>query len=104
MTKQQFLEKMEVLQGQGFEVFKAMFNELEFEKEKSEKISIGSDLFKEITEQVAEEISGDATGLIGDYELEMYSNEVTLSDLTLSERGVRQIVVDVLERYFEVKS
>ena len=104
MTKQEFLERMEVLQGQGFEVFKAMFNELEFTEEKSQKISIGSELFKEITEQVAEEIAGDATGLISDYELELYSNEVSIGDLTLNERGVRQIVVEVMERYFEVKS
>lgn len=103
MTKQEFLERMESLQGQGWEVFKAMFNELEFEKEKSEKISIGSDVFKEIVEQVAEEVGGDAIGLIDDYELEMYSNEVSISDLTLSTRKLESIIEDVLERYFETK-
>jgi hypothetical protein len=103
MTKQEFLQRMEVMQGQGFEIFKAMFNELDFSEEKTEKISIGSDTFKDLVSTIAEEVGGDATDMIDDYELEMYSNEVSISDLTLSTRKLEQIIEDVLERYFETK-
>ena len=103
MTKSQFLAQMEVMQAQGFEMFKAIFNELELTEEKSEKISIGSDVFKDLVSTIAEEVGGDATDMIDDYELEMYSNEVTISDLTLSTRKIQNIVEEVLERYFETK-
>ena len=103
MTKSQFLAQMEVMQSQGFEMFKAIFNELELTEEKADKISIGSDVFKDLVSTIAEEVGGDATDMIDDYELEMYSNEVTISDLTLSTRKIQNIVEEVLERYFETK-
>ena len=103
MTKSQFLAQMEVMQAQGFEMFKAIFNELELTEEKADKISIGSDVFKDLVSTIAEEVGGDATDMIDDYELEMYSNEVTISDLTLSTRKIQNIVEEVLERYFETK-
>ncbi len=104
MTKSQFLAQMEVMQAQGFEMFKAIFNELDLTEEKADKISIGSELFKEIVEQVAEEIEGEGMDLVCDYDLEMHGNEVSLEGIDFSTRRIEEAVVSVLERYFEVKS
>lgn len=103
MTKSQFLAQMEVMQSQGFEMFKAIFNELELTEEKADKISIGSELFKELVEQIAEEVDDQGMDLVVDYDLEMSGNEVSLEGIDFSKRRIEEAVNDVLHRYFDIK-
>ncbi len=104
MTKQEFVQTIKDLQDQSWGIFETLVDQIDTtEATTSDKISIGSDTFKDLVSTIADEIGGDATDMIDDYELEMYSNEVSISDLTLSTRKLEQIIEDVLERYFETK-
>lgn len=65
-----------------------------------EKIQIDSNFFDEIVDQVASEINDLGRDLIENYELEMYSNEVTLEGVTLDYGEIEKSIKNVLERYF----
>lgn len=104
MTKSEFIQTIKSLQDQSWGVFEMLVNEIEAENAaQPTKVVISSELFKDLADSIASEIGGDATGLVDDYELEMYSNEVTISDITLSERKLNHLVAEVLERYFDTK-
>ena len=91
MKKEKFLE----LASQLFD----QTNELKEE----EKIQIESNHFDEIVDQIGSEINDLGRDLIENYELEMYSNEVTLESVTLDYGEIQGTIKNVLERYFEVK-
>lgn len=103
MTKSQFLAQMEVMQAQGFEMFKAIFNELDLTEEKADKISIGSDVLEDIVSTIAQEVESDGCDLISDYDLEMHGNEVSLEGIEYSTRRLEETIREVLERYFDTK-
>ena len=67
-----------------------------------EKIQIDSNFFDEIVDQVASEINDLGRDLIENYELEMYSNEVTLEGVTLDYGEIEKSIKNVLERYFKI--
>ena len=67
-----------------------------------EKIQIESNFFDEIVDQVASEINDLGRDLIENYELEMYSNEVTLEGVTLDYGEIEKSIKNVLERYFKI--
>lgn len=67
------------------------------------KITLDKNLFDEIVDQVSSEINDEGIDLIDDYELEMYSREVTLESVRFSMHYIESAVKNVLERYFEVK-
>jgi len=65
-----------------------------------EKIQIESNFFDEIVDQIGSEINDLGRDLIENYELEMYSNEVTLESVTLDYGEIEKTIKNVLERYF----
>jgi hypothetical protein len=65
-----------------------------------EKIQIESNFFDEIVDQIGSEINDLGRDLIENYELEMYSNEVTLESVTLDYGEIQKTIKNVLERYF----
>ena len=78
-----------------------MFDQINPQGEES-KISIDKSLFDEIVDQVGSEINDLGRDLIENYELEMYSNEVTLENVTLDYREIESSIKNVLERYFKI--
>lgn len=90
MKKEEFLE----LAGK-------VFDQINPQGEES-KISIDKNLFDEIVDQVGSEINDLGRDLIENYELEMYSNEVTLESVTLDYREIEGSIKNVLERYFKI--
>jgi hypothetical protein len=88
MKKEKFLE----LASQLFD----QTNELKEE----EKIQIETNHFDEIVDQIGSEINDLGRDLIENYELEMYSNEVTLESVTLDYGEIQKTIKNVLERYF----
>ena len=91
MKKDQFLE----LAGQLFDQTIPVVNE--------SKIALDKNVFDEIVDQVGSEINDLGRDLIENYELEMYSNEVTLENVDLDYGEIQKSIKNVLERYFEVK-
>lgn len=89
MKKEEFLE----LAGQLFDQTNSVVES---------KISIDKSLFDEIVDQVGSEINDLGRDLIENYELEMYSNEVTLESVTLDYREIEGSIKNVLERYFKI--
>jgi diketogulonate reductase-like aldo/keto reductase len=67
------------------------------------KITLDKNTWDEIVDQIGSEINDLGRDLIDGYKLEMYSNEVTLVDVTLNYREIQGTIKNVLERYFEVK-
>lgn len=67
------------------------------------KIVLDQDVFDEIQDQISSEIFESGMDLVEDYELEMYSNEVTLERVNFSLRRIEKTIKEVLEKYFEVK-
>ena len=88
MKKDQFLE----LAGQLFDQVNPSENQ--------DKIVIDKNLFDEIVDQISSDINDEGTGLIDDYELEMYSREITLESVYYNIRHIEIVVKNVLERYF----
>ena len=78
-----------------------VFDQINPQGEES-KISIDKSLFDEIVDQVGSEINDLGRDLIENYELEMYSNEVTLENVTLDYREIESSIKNVLERYFKI--
>lgn len=91
MKKEEFLE----LAGQLFDQANPVVNE--------SKITLDKNLFDEIADQIASEIHDMGKDLIDDYELEMYSNEVTLESVDLNMHLIEKYIKMVLARYFEIK-
>jgi hypothetical protein len=69
----------------------------------TEKAVIGKNVYDELTDQIASELNDLGKDIVGDYELEMYSNEVTLYEINLDIDAIESAVKNVLDRYFEVK-
>ena len=90
MKKDQFLE----LAGQLFDQTNPVVEN---------KITLDRNLFNEIVDQVGSEINDLGRDLIENYELEMYSNEVTLESVDLDYGEIEKSIKNVLERYFEIK-
>ena len=65
-----------------------------------EKIQIESNFFDEIVDQIGSEINDLGRDLIENYQLEMYSNEVTLESVDLDYGEIEKSIKNVLERYF----
>ena len=91
MKKDQFLE----LAGQ-------LFDQVNPSNEQS-KITLDKNLFDEIVDQVSSEVFEEGIDLIDDYDLEIYSREVTLESIRLNLGYIENAVKNVLERYFEIK-
>lgn len=90
MKKEKFLE----LAGQLFDQTNLVVES---------KIALDKNVFDEIVDQVGSEINDLGRDLIENYELEMYSNEVTLENVDLDNGEIQKSIKNVLERYFEVK-
>ena len=90
MNKEQFLE----LAGQLFDQTTPVVNE--------EKIALDKDVFDEIVDQIGSEINDLGRDLIENYDLEMYSNEVTLESVDLDYGEIEGSIKNVLERYFKI--
>ena len=67
-----------------------------------EKIQIESNFFDEIVDQIGSEINDLGRDLIENYQLEMYSNEVTLESVDLDYGEIEGSIKNVLERYFKI--
>ena len=78
-----------------------VFDQINPQVEES-KISIDKNLFDEIVDQVGSEINDLGRDLIENYDLEMYSNEVTLESVTLDYKEIETSIKNVLGRYFKV--
>jgi hypothetical protein len=65
-----------------------------------EKIQIESNFFDEIVDQIGSEINDLGRDLVGDYDLELYGNEVTLESIRVDLALVEKIIKEVMERYF----
>ena len=78
-----------------------VFDQINPQGEES-KISIDKNLFDEIVDQVGSEINDLGRDLVENYELEMYSNEVTLEGVTLDYGEIEKSIKNVLERYFKI--
>lgn len=89
MKKEEFLE----LAGQLFDQTNSVVES---------KISIDKSLFDEIVDQVGSEINDLGRDLIENYQLEMYSNEVTLESVDLDYGEIEGSIKNVLERYFKI--
>ena len=64
------------------------------------KITLDKSTWDEIVDQIGSEINDLGRDLIENYELEMYSNEVTLEGVTLDYGEIQKTIKNVLERYF----
>ena len=64
------------------------------------KITLDKNVWDEIVDQIGSEINDLGRDLIENYELEMYSNEVTLEGVTLDYGEIQKTIKNVLERYF----
>ena len=64
------------------------------------KIVLEKNLFDEIVDQVGSELFEEGLSLVGDYDLELYGNEITLESVRLDIRVMEKIIKEVLERYF----
>ena len=91
MKKDQFLE----LAGQLFDQVNPSANQ--------DKIVLDKNLFDEIVDQISSEVYDEGMDLVDDYELEMYSREVTLERVDFNLGYIENAVKNVLERYFETK-
>ena len=91
MKKDQFLE----LAGQLFDQVNPSENQ--------DKIVLDKNLFDEIVDQIASEVHDEGMDLIDDYDLEIYSREVTLERVDFNLGYIENAVKNVLERYFETK-
>ena len=67
------------------------------------KIPLDKDIFDEIVDQISSEFNDQGNGLIEDYELEIYSREIEMTNVTFNFREIESVVKEVLERYFEKK-
>ena len=67
------------------------------------KVVLDKNLFDEIVDQVGSELFEEGLSLVGDYDLELYGNEITLESVRLDIRVMEKIIKEVLERYFETK-
>jgi len=67
------------------------------------KIPLDKDIFDEIADQISSEFNDQGNGLIEDYELEIYSREIEMTNVTFNFREIESVVKEVLERYFEKK-
>ena len=88
MKKEQFLE----LAGQLFDQTIPVVS--------TERTLLSKNTFDEIVDQIGSEINDLGRDLIENYELEMYSNEVTLESVTLDYGEIQKTIKNVLERYF----
>jgi hypothetical protein len=88
MKKEEFLE----LAGKMFDQISPVEND---------KIVLEKNLWEEIVDQISSEINDLGRDLVENYELEMYSNEVTLEDVTLDYGEITKTVGNVLGRYFK---
>ena len=79
-----------------------VFDQINPQGEES-KISIDKNLFDEIVDQVGSEINDLGRDIVDDYQLEMYSNEVTLESIEVDYKEIERSIKNVLERYFEIK-
>ena len=91
MKKDQFLE----LAGQLFDQVNPSANQ--------DKIVLDKNLFDEIVDQISSEVYDEGMDLVDDYELEIYSREVTLERVDFNLGYIENAVKNVLERYFETK-
>ena len=91
MKKEQFLE----LAGQLFDQVNPSANQ--------DKIVLDKNLFDEIVDQISSEVYDEGMDLVDDYELEIYSREVTLERVDFNLGYIENAVKNVLERYFETK-
>jgi len=92
MTKEEFLE----LASKTFDQINPVVNE-------ETKIPLDKDIFDEIADQISSEFNDQGNGLIEDYELEIYSREIEMTNVTFNFREIESVVKEVLERYFEKK-
>ena len=91
MKKDQFLE----LAGQLFDQTIPVVS--------TDRTLLSRNTFDEIVDQVGSEVNDMGRDLVENYELEMYSNEVTLESIDIDYRAVEKAVREVLGRYFEIK-
>lgn len=66
------------------------------------KIILDKNLFDEIVDQIGSEVNDLGRDLIENYQLEMYSNEVTLESVDLDYGEIEGSIKNVLERYFKI--
>lgn len=67
----------------------------------NDKIVLDKDLWEEIVDQISSEVNDLGRDLIENYELEMYSNEVTLESVDIDHGAIIKAVGEVLGRYFK---
>ena len=91
MKKEQFLE----LAGQLFDQTNSVVS--------TERTLLSKNTFDEIVDQIGSEVNDMGRDLVDGYELEMYSNEVTLESIEVDYRAVEKAVREILGRYFEIK-
>jgi hypothetical protein len=91
MKKDQFLE----LAGQLFDQTIPVAS--------TDRTLLSKNTFDEIVDQIGSEVNDMGRDLVDGYELEMYSNEVTLESIEVDYRAVEKAVREVLGRYFEIK-
>ena len=68
--------------------------------EEGTKIPLDQNIYAEIVDQISSEISDAGTGIISDYELEIYSREIELSSVEFNFRDIENAVRSVLNNYF----
>jgi hypothetical protein len=88
MKKEEFLE----LAGKVFDQISPVEND---------KIVLDKNVWEEIVDQISSEINDLGRDLVENYELEMYSNEVTLENVTLDYGEITKTVSNVIGRYFK---
>ena len=67
------------------------------------EIVIDKGTLEEVVDQIGSELFEEGLSLVGDYDLELYGNEITLESVRLDIRVMEKIIKEVLERYFETK-
>ena len=91
MKKDQFLE-----------LASQLFDQTNPQVEES-KIVIDKGTWEEVVDQIGSELFEEGLSLVGDYDLELYGNEITLGGVRLDIRVMEKIISEVLSRYFEIK-
>ncbi len=67
------------------------------------KILLDEATYDEVVDQITSELFESGMDIVEDYELEMYSNEVTLERVNFNLRRIESTIKEVLDRYFEIK-
>lgn len=106
MKKQELIEKLQTINNQGLSCSVLVSDLIPFIEEldggNEEKFNgkLTDEMVDELSQYVAESISGEGTDIIDDYDLEMNYREVEVSSIDYNERAIKRIVEQAIKDWW----